>query len=282
MRKAVEKGFAVLQYLVLIAVSFVAAVPVYSCVITSFKTTEEMSTKPFLSMPENWMNLENYQIMIESGYLRSLLITTFIVLITVCISALLNAMVAYGLSRMEFRWKKLVYGLIVMASFIPAVTMQIYVFRVMVQLKLVNTLTGYVLILSCVDMVSIIIFSQYFSSIPKSIDEAAYLEGCSAFDIFFRIHLPLLRQAFLTVAIIRGIYVYNEYYIANIYLLDRSKYQTVTTLLNMFNTPYGHGNKYNVISAGVMLVALPTIAAFILCQKRIYNGLTSSKNTDII
>lgn len=282
MRKVVEKAFTILQYVVLVAVSFVAAVPIYSCVITSFKTNEELATQPFLSTPESWINLENYRIIFESGYPRALLITAVIVIITVCASALLNAMIAYALSRLEFRGKKLIYGLIVMSSFIPAVTMQIYVFRVMVSLNLVNTLTGYVLILSCVDMISIIIFSQYFSSVPTSIDEAAYLEGCSAFDVFFRIHLPLLRQAFLTVAIIRGIYVYNEYYIANIYLLDRSKYQTVTTLLNMFNTPYGHGNQYNVISAGVMLVALPTIAAFIVFQKRIYNGLTSNKNSDLI
>lgn len=282
MRKAIEKGFALLQYLVLITVSFIAAVPICSCVLTSFKTNDELMSKSFLSSPDNWLNLDNYGIIVKSGYLRSLLITAVIVIITVCVSALLNAMIAYALSRLKFRGKKLIYGLIVMATFIPAVTMQIYVFRVMVKLNLVNTLTGYVLILSSVDMISIIIFSQYFSSIPTSIDEAAYLEGCTAFDVFFRIHLPLLRQAFLTVAIIRGIYVYNEYYIANIYLLDRSKYQTVTTLLNMFNTPYGHGNQYNVISAGVMLVALPTIAAFIVFQKRIYNGLTSNKNTDLI
>ena len=282
MRKAVEKGFIFLQYIVLIAVSFVAAVPIYSCVITSFKTNNELSSKEFLSSPDSWLNFDNYDIIFESGYLKALLVTTVIVIITVCISALLNAMIAYALSRLKFRGKKLIYGLIVMASFIPAVTMQIYVFRVMVSLKLVNTLTGYILILSCVDMVSIVIFLQYFAAIPSNIDEAAYLDGSSSFNIFFKIHLPLLRQAFLTVAIIRGIYIYNEYYIANIYLLDRSKYQTVTTLLNMFNTPYGHGNQYNVISAGVILVALPTILAFILFQKRIYNGLTSSKNTDIV
>ena len=142
MRNAVEKVFILLQYLLLIAVSFVAAVPIYSCVITSFKTKAELETHPFLSSPDNWLNLDNYTVILESGYLRSLLITAVIVIITVCISSLMNAMVAYALNRLTFCGKKLIYGLIIMASFIPAVTMQIYVFRVMVSLNLVNTLTG--------------------------------------------------------------------------------------------------------------------------------------------
>ena len=187
---------------------------------------------------------------------------------------------SYAMCRLQFKGKKIIYALIIVSSFIPNMTMQIYIFRIMVNLNLVNTLTGYIMIISSIDIISIIIFNQYFSSFPESIDEAAYLDGCSSVKIFFKIHIPLLKQAFLTVAIIRGIYVYNEYYIANIYLLDKSKYQTVTTLLNMFKTPYGYGTQYNVICAGVILVSLPTIIIFIIFQKRIYNGLSAGIKKD--
>lgn len=274
MNRFFDKFFSLFQYLVLILVSFIAAVPLYSCFLTSLKTNSELVSKPFLSKPDDLLYLENYSIIIESGYFKALLTTATIIVISVCISALLNCMVSYALCRLSFKGKKIIYGLIIMASFIPSVTMQIYLFQIMVKLNLVNTLIGYIMIISNIDIISIVIFNQYFSSISSSIDEAAYIDGCSSIGIFFRIHLPLLKQAFLTVAIIKGIFVYNEYYIANIYLLDKSKYQSVTTLLNMFKTPYGYGTQYNIICAGVMLVALPTVIVFLIFQKRIYNGLS--------
>lgn len=277
MSRIFDRVFTIFQYVVLVLVSIIAAVPLYSCLITSLKTNSELSTKPFLSPPNNLLLFDNYGIIINSGYFKALLTTAVIILISVTLSALLNSMISYALCRLRFKGKKFVYCLIVAASFIPTVTLQIYVFRIMVGLNLVNSLFGYVMIISNIDIISIVIFNQYFSTISPNLDEAAYLDGCSSIGVFFRIHLPLLKQAFITVAIIRGIFVYNEYYIANIYLLDSSKYQSVNTLLNMFKTPYGYGTQYNVICAGVMLVALPTVIVFVVFQKRIYNGLSPQK-----
>lgn len=77
-------------------------------------------------------------------------------------------------------------------------------------MHLVNTIYGYILLVSGVDIVSVAIFSRYYGVIPNAIDEAAVLDGCSLGKVFFKIHLPLLKQAFLTTTIIKTIFVYNE------------------------------------------------------------------------
>jgi len=268
-----------LQHTLLIAVSFIAALPVLSCILASFKTQTELAENSFFSLPSREFYAENYCVIWRSGFGHALVVTMAIVICAVLVACLLNAMVAYVLCRFNFAYKKMIYFIILISSFIPTITMQIYVFQMMANVGLVNTMFGYILLVCGIDIVSIFIFNRYFSSIPISIDEAAILDGCSYTKVFFTIHLPLLRQAFLTAAILKTIFIYNEYYIANLYLLDKTKYQTVTTLLYSFSAPFG--TQYNIISAGVIMAALPTAVLFVIFQKRIYNGLVSTKNSEI-
>lgn len=267
--------FTIVQHFVLVGASFIASLPLISCVLTSLKTNQDLVEDDFFALPSQGININNYTQVLNSGFFKALLLTFFIVICSVLISSLLNAMVAYVLCRFEFRYKKHVFFLILFASFIPSLLMHIYIFQMMASIRLVNTILGYVIIISNIDILSIYIFSAYFSSISLNLDEAAILDGCSYPKVFLKIHLPNIKQAFLTVAIIKAIYVYNEYYLANLYLLDKSKYQTVTTLLYSFSSPFG--TQYNVICAGVILAALPTIVLFIIFQKRIYNGLSITK-----
>ena len=264
----------VLQHGILLFFAGIAVLPLISCVLVSFKTQSELVQNPFFNF-SGIIHWENYVRVWESGLGQAFLISTVVVITAVLISCLLNAIVAYVLCRFDFKYKKLMYTLLLFASFIPAMTMQVYIFRMMADWNLVNTLHGYILMLCSVDIVPIYIFSIYFSSISKSIDEAAILDGCNYRQVFFRIHVTLLRQAFLTAAIIRSIFVYNEYYLANIYLLDKSKFQTVTTVLNFLSSPFA--TDYPVICAGVILAILPTVMLFVAFQKRIYNGLSSGK-----
>lgn len=268
-----------IQHALLITVSFIAALPILSCILASFKTQEELANNNFFSFPSSAFYSENYIVIWKSGFGRALIVTMIIVICAVLISCLLNAMTAYVLCRFNFVYKRIIYFVILVSSFIPTITMQIYVFQMMADFRLVNTLLGYTLLVCGIDIVSIFIFNRYFSTIPNSIDEAAILDGCSYTGVFFTIHLPLLRQAFLTAAILKTIFIYNEYYIANLYLLDKTKYLTVTTLLYSFSAPFG--TQYNIISAGVIMAALPTVILFVIFQKRIYNGLISAKNSEI-
>lgn len=87
-----------------------------------------------------------------------------------------------------------------------------------------------------------------------------------------RARSPLLKPAIVTCAIIKGVSTYNEYYMANLYLQDKSLYQVVSTSLYTFTGPMG--SQYNYICAGVLITMIPIVVIFILCQKYIYIGLT--------
>ncbi|MFO3715120.1 carbohydrate ABC transporter permease [Oribacterium sp. P9] len=270
---------SVIQYVFLLIVSFIAAVPLLSCVLTSLKSEKDLLQQPFFYLPNVVDGVQNYKTVLSGGYYKALIITMIIVLFATTISSLLSAMVAYIVCRFQFKGKKILLVGVSALTFVPAMSMQVYVFKMMSAMHLVNTIYGYILLVSGVDIVSVAIFSRYYGVIPNAIDEAAVLDGCSLGKVFFKIHLPLLKQAFLTTTIIKTIFVYNEYYIVNLYLLNKNKYSTITTLLYSYAAPYG--TKYNIICAGVILAILPTTILFLVFQKRIYNGLSTANTNDL-
>ena len=165
----------------------------------------------------------------------------------------------------------LIRNLFMVAALIPGIATQVTVYQIMTVLHLVNTLYGYIFLMLGTDVIAIYIFLQFFENLPKTLDEAAILDGCSYFGVFFRILLPLLKPAIVTSAILKGVSTYNEYYMANLYLQDKSLYQVVSTSLYTFTGPMG--SQYQYICAGVIITMIPILIIFLFCQKQIYSGM---------
>ena len=272
-----RRFLATIKYLVLCISSFMALLPLYSCFILSFKESEEITYDTILELPKNPLNFANYKyVFTSSDFLKAFLNSAIIMLIVLTISTAFSAMVAYSIYRLGFRWKRSVIWLYLVGSLIPSISLQIPIFQLMSSLQMINTLYGYILVMCGADIVSIYIFGNFYQEVPKTIDKAALLDGCSTISLFFRVHLPMLKPAFLTSAIVKGVYVYNEYYMANLYLLDKKKLPTATTELYSYLGPFG--NSYNIICAACIIVVLPIIIVFVLSQKRIYSGFSGIRN----
>jgi ABC-type glycerol-3-phosphate transport system permease component len=112
---------------------------------------------------------------------------------------------------------------------------------------------------------------QFIRSIPISLDESARLDGANAFTIYRKIIFPLLKPAIATVVIIKGIFVYNDFVSPFLYMPDQNL-GTVSTSLFRFKGPFGA--HWEDISAGAILVIVPSLVIFLLLQRFIYNGLT--------
>lgn len=195
-------------------------------------------------------------------------------IILVCVlvgSILTGSMLAYVLNRFKFVGNGLIRNLFLFASLLPGIAMQVSVYQIMYTLGWINSLPGYIILMCGTDVMSIYIFIQFFENLPVSLDESAIMDGCTYFGVFFRILLPLLKPAIVTVMILKGVGTYNEYYTANLYLQDKNRYVTVATSLFKFTGPLG--NQYNYICAGVIITMIPALIIFILCQKHIYGGL---------
>ena len=262
-----------IEYFSLIFFSFVALLPVVSCVITAFKTETEYQNTNVMTLPESWLNFDNFIQAFNKANMGRAFINSFIILVFVVFgSVMVGSMLAYVLNRFTFPGNGLIRSLFLFATLLPGIAMQVATYQLMYQIGFINHLYGYIILSMGTDVISIYIFIQFFENIPTSLDESAYMDGASYFTIFFKILFPLLKPAIVTVMILKGVGTYNEYYNASLYLSD-PKLKTIAISLYTFVGPLG--SKYNLICAGVIISLIPALVVFLIFQKQIYSGLTA-------
>ncbi|WP_030667557.1 carbohydrate ABC transporter permease [Streptomyces rimosus] len=261
----------VLIHLSLIVASLVVLTPLVVVFLTSLKTSEEVAdTAGALSLPNDWLNIGNYVTAFADGHLLAALgNTAFILFFSITGTVVIGSMTAYAIDRFDFRFKKLIMGLFLIATLVPGVTTQVATFQVVNALGLFDTRWAPIVLYLGTDIVSIYIFLQFIRSIPTSLDEAARLDGANAFTVYRRIILPLLKPAIATVVIIKGITTYNDFYIPFLYMPSEG-HGTISTALFRFKGPFGA--HWENISAGAVLVIVPTLVVFLFLQRYIYNG----------
>lgn len=260
----------VLMYLSLVVASLVVLVPLAVVLLTSLKTSEEVADGGALSLPGDWLNFGNYAKAFTEGKMLSAFgNTAFILLFSITGTVLIGSMTAYAVDRFDFRAKRPVMGLFLIATLVPGVTTQVATFQVVNSFGLFDTRWAPILLYTGTDIVAIYIFLQFIRGIPTSLDEAARLDGANAFTIYWRIILPLLKPAIATVVIIKGITVYNDFYIPFLYM-PSEELGTMSTALFRFKGPFGAN--WELISAGTILVIVPTLLIFLFLQRYIYNG----------
>lgn len=259
-----------LTYLSLVAASLVVLVPLAVVFLTSLKTSREVAEGGALSPPENWLNFANYATAFTDGKMLSAFgNTAFILLFSITGTVLIGSMTAYAVDRFDFRAKRPVMALFLVATLVPGVTTQVATFQVVNGFGLFNSLWAPVLLYMGTDIVSVYVFLQFIRGIPVSLDEAARLDGGNALTVYWRIILPLLKPAVATVVIIKGITVYNDFYIPFLYM-PSEELGTISTALFRFKGPFGA--HWEHISAGTILVIVPTLVVFLFLQRYIYNG----------
>ena len=262
-----------LEYFALVFASFVALLPIISSFMISFKTNAEYASTNAMTPPANWFNFENYrQVWVDGEMLRAFLTSFSVVIVVVVVSVMMGSMLAYVLNRFAFPGNNLIRNLFMIATLIPGIAMQVTTYQIMKNFGLLNSIVGYMILMSGTDVISIYIFLQFFENLNVALDESAVLEGCTYFGVFFKILLPLTKPAIVTVAVLKGVGVYNEYYNANLYLQSNT-WRTISTALYSFSGPFK--SSYNIICAGVLLTLIPSLLIFLFFQKQVYAGLAN-------
>ncbi len=265
--------WGIVKYVSLVFFAFVAVIPIVSCVITAFKTEAEYKSTNVMTLPQSWLNFDNFIEAFQRANMGRAFINSAIVMVCVLIGAvLIGTQLAYVLNRFKFPGNGLIRNLFLFASLLPGVAMQVTVYQIMHDLGFINHLYGYIIMSMGTDVISIYIFIQYMENISVALDESAIIDGASYFTIYWKIMLPLLKPAIVTSCILKGVGVYNEYYSANLYL-NKPDLKTIAISLYTFTGPLG--SQYNLICAGVIISLLPALLVFILCQKQIYSGITA-------
>ena len=272
-RKLSTVLFRIFQYLGLICASLIALIPVCVCVLTAFKTNEEYESTTVLELPASFTNFENFKIAFEkANMLRGFTNTAMVLVVVLIVSILIGSMLAYVLNRFKFKGNGIVQNLFLFASLIPGIATQVTVYQIMHALGMINHLYGYMFVLMGTDIISIYIFLQFFENLPTSLDESAIMDGCTYYGVFFKILFPLLKPAIVTSLVLKGVGIYNEYYMSNLYLQD-AQLRTISTALYVFSGPYG--SQYNYICSGVLITIIPILILFLIFQKQVYGGMAA-------
>lgn len=262
----------IFSYLALVIAVIVIVFPICIIIVAAFKTNEEYLYTSVLELPKSFTNLKNFQTVVQTGKLLTGLKNTIILCAAgICGSVFMGSMVAYIMSRFQFRFKGLIMALFFLPVMIPSITVQVATFTLITDLQLYNTIFAGILIYLAADITQIYVFLQFVDKIPAALDESALVEGASYLKIYTRIIFPQLKPAIATVIILKFINVYNDAFSPYLYM-PKSSLKTMSTALMTFNMPTN--SSWNVMAAGILLVMLPTLFMYIFLQKYIIAGVT--------
>ena len=262
----------VIKYIFLICASIITLLPISTVVFGSFKTSQEFASLGPFQLPSS-LNFENYkEVLVKGNMIRAFFNTAIQLFFIAGGTVLIGTMSAYVLHRFNFKFKKIVLALFLGITLIPAIVTNVSTFQIIEAMGIYNTRLAGIALGVGTDIIAIYIYLQFLDSISISLDESATIDGASYLTIFFRIILPLLKPATITVLIIKCVNVYNDFYTAFLYM-PKPELAVISTVLFKFKGPYG--TKWEVICAGIMIAVIPTLIVFVALQKHIYNGFVS-------
>jgi multiple sugar transport system permease protein len=185
------------------------------------------------------------------------------------------SLAAYAFARLDFAFRKIWFGLMLGTLMLPFQATMIPQYTIFYKLDWINTFLPLVVpqLLAC-DAFFIFLMVQFIRGIPRELDEAAAIDGAGHARVFFSVILPLLRPALLTTGVLTFIWTFNDFLRQLVYLSDKSRY-TVPLGLNSF-IDRASGSSYGGMLAMSVVTLVPTVAVFLICQKRLVDGVANS------
>ena len=248
----------------------VTTIPFLFMVMTSLKSQQESYTSAVWDLPEKFF-LGNYLSVLKSGFWLYLRNSVFVLGLSLVLVLIISSMAAYAFARLRFRFNKPLFGLIVASMIVPIHITLIPIYLLTRNLGLYDTYFALIGPYVATSLpVSIFILTEFMRQIPKELEEAAKLDGCGPFGIFWKVFLPLSGPGLSTVAIYIGINLWNEFIFA--YLLTSAhEYRTLPLAIWDFQGQYT-ANIPAILSV-VTLTSLPLIVAYAFGQERIVKGM---------
>lgn len=247
--------------------------PLFLVVINSFKSLEEAG-KNFFALPSR-LNFDNYkELFTNSNYWVFLRNSFKIAVVSVCIILILVPSVSYAIARnFEKRYYKAIYYYLLMGLFIPSQVILLPVTKMMAKLNLMNH-TGLILLYSAFSLTQgVFLFVNYMRGLPYDIEESAQIDGCSVFQTYTRVVLPLVKPMISTLLIMDTLWIWNDFMLP-LLILNRS--QDIWTLpLFQYNFKTEYSFNYTMAFTAYLLAMLPMLIVYCFCQKYIIKGLTA-------
>jgi raffinose/stachyose/melibiose transport system permease protein len=263
-----------LRHVALIPFLLVAILPIYILLISAFKTTPDILATP-LTIPFDRLTLDNVisafnnpQLDIGAAFLRTVAITAA----TVAISTIAAGMVAYILSRSSRRVSIVIYVVLISGILIPSQVLLIPVIRILQLIGLQGSFVGLVLYMAALQLpYAVFLYMGFIATIPRELDEAAFVDGSGVFGTYWRIIFPVLKPATASIAIFNGLGAFNNF-IDPLIILGPTGGRTITT--GVFASVGQYNTDYGAVFGNLLVAILPVMIAYFIMQRQFIDGLT--------
>lgn len=261
--------------LLLLASALIFCLPVYLLFTLSLKTDQEAISSPYTlpAQPVADNFLEVWQNSPYPGFAQAMINSVIITAGTVILLVAFGSLAAYVLGRHQGKLSRVLYFAFLLGYILPLQLALIPIFTVMRHARLTGTWYGAILLYTGLLMpLAVFLYTAFVRALPRSYEEAAQIDGASPFLAFRKVVFPLLRPVTVTVSLLAGVTVWNDFFVSLIFLSGSD----ATTLPAMLYSTVGeYTAKYNLTFAAVLLAVLPIIAFFLFAQKHLMQGFAA-------
>ena len=265
----------ILLYVVLIILALIWIVPMFTLIATAIKSKSDFySGAGLFSLPESiaWDNFVNA---VTKGRLLTYMKNDLIIcLLKVPLGIFIEAMAAFALTRLNVKHRTGIFIFFLIGMMLPMQTALVPINVVFSKLGLMNSYFGlfYVYVGFGISF-GILILRGFFNGIPKELDEAAYLDGCTKWQLFYKIILPVAKPAVATLIVSDFLSTWNEYLLASVIINDNAKKTVPVGIMTFVGE---HGTDYGYLCAGVLLSVVPVLVVYLLFQRYFVEGMAGA------
>jgi raffinose/stachyose/melibiose transport system permease protein len=255
----------------LAAIALIQFFPLFWLVMTSFKTNIEITGSNVMGLPAKWM-WSNYEyIFVGSKLGTNFFNSLFYTGVTVIAAGFLSAMASYAVTRMKWKFSKVVLALFMSGLMIPVHATLLPVFLILKEVSLLNTPWALIIPYTVNAIPStMFIMVGFFTALPRELEEASVVDGCNIYQVFFKIMLPLIKPALVSVSIFTFLAAWNELMFASTFI-NKSSLMTITVAINSLRGL--HTTEYGPIAAGMVVATIPTILLYAILSKQVQKSI---------
>ncbi|GIO04258.1 sugar ABC transporter permease [Brevibacillus reuszeri] len=261
------------QYVLAYLFMLISLYPIVLMIASSFKTNMQIFENPLSLLPTAF-SLDTYRKLWEVVPFADFLMNSiFVSVMSVLLITVFSAMAAFYLARFSYKWTGVLYFFFLLGLMIPIKLGLVPLFILMKNLGLLNSLWSLILIYTASGIpISVFILTGFFRTLPVELEEAARIDGCNHFQVFWRVLLPLIRPALATVVIINFIHAWNDFFFPLIFIQSDALKTIPVGMMVLFGE---YETDWSLLFAGLTLSALPMIGVFLMASRQFMEGLTA-------
>lgn len=269
--KRIIRPGSVITHIFLMLFAVIQIYPLFWLFGFSLKDNNEIFGGNIAGFPQHW-RFENYvTAFLKANVIQYLGNSVLVTAVTILLTLIFAATSAYAIQRMVWRGRETVMKVMLLGMMVPIHAALLPLFVVLSKLHMLNSYWALIIPYVAFGLpMAIYLFTSFFASIPREMEEAAAIDGCNVYQIFFRIIFPLIRPAIATVSIFTFISAWNELMFA-VTFTSKQQYKTLT--VGIMSMVGAYTTKWGEIGAGLMIATIPTIIIYLLLSDQVQNSL---------